>query len=123
MGLVSFVGLALASLGVYGIIANHVSRRSYEAAILIALGTTPGLIILDLVKEALRLTAIGLAAGFAIAYPLVQALGRILLGAQSLTALEAAAVVLVMARAASLSAFIPGRRLFRLNAADELKKG
>lgn len=121
IGSVSFVSLALASVGVYGITANYVSYRRREAAIRLALGTTAGQIILDFVKDALRLTAIGLVAGFAIAYPLVHLLGKIVFGAQSLTGLEVVAVVLAMACVASLSAYIPGRRLVGLNAAEVLK--
>src|SRR5262249_44263980 len=62
-GMLGLLGLALASLGLYGVVANTVSQRTREIGIRIAIGASNGNILRLVMKQALILVAAGAAAG------------------------------------------------------------
>lgn len=109
-GFFGALALLLASIGLYGVIAYSVARRTGEIGIRMALGARPGAIVNGVLGESLMLVLLGLAIGL----PAALACGRLvasqLYGVQS-TDLRiiggSAALLLVTALAAS---FLPARR-------------
>ncbi|MDH4062800.1 MAG: ABC transporter permease, partial [Acidobacteriota bacterium] len=105
----------LASIGLYGVMAFVVTRRSKEMSLRLALGAEPGLVIWMVMKEVLLLLGIGLAAGL----PAAKALGRY--AASQLYGIEpndpwlAAGTVAVLALVSAAAGFIPARRASRLD--------
>jgi predicted permease len=67
LSLFGILALVLASIGIYGVVSYSVTQRLQEFGIRMALGATPGDVQLMLVLEAIRLVAIGVAVGTAIA--------------------------------------------------------
>jgi ABC-type antimicrobial peptide transport system permease subunit len=61
------LGLALASIGIYGVMAYVVNQRTREIAIRIAVGGGPGRVLWMILRDGLRLIAIAAAAGLTIA--------------------------------------------------------
>src|SRR5207244_1330497 len=61
------LGLLLTAIGVYGLQSYRVTRRTREIGLRIALGAQRGQVLTMIVRQALALTALGLAAGLAIA--------------------------------------------------------
>ena len=70
----ALVALVLSAVGLYGVIANAVSRRTKEMGIRLALGAEPWRVVRMIVREAGMLIAIGIAIGVPSAF----ALGRVL---------------------------------------------
>ena len=62
------VALALAAIGLYGVISYGIARRRGEIAVRIALGARPGRVVAMIVGETMRLLVTGLALGGALAY-------------------------------------------------------
>lgn len=74
------VALALAAVGVYGVIAYSVGQRRHEFGVRLALGARPARLVRDVLGEGMRLAAIGLAAGLAVAFAVARALEGQLFG-------------------------------------------
>lgn len=115
------VALALAMLGVYGVNACGVAQRTREFGIRMALGAQPGDVLGLVLRQALRVIALGLGAGLALSVA-AALVGRSLLtelGGWSPGPLAAAAGVL--AAAALLASWIPARRAVRVDPATVLR--
>jgi putative ABC transport system permease protein len=74
------VALALASVGVYGVLAYSVGQRRHEFGVRLALGARPVRLVGDVLREGLRLAAIGLTGGLAVAFVAARALEGQLFG-------------------------------------------
>jgi putative ABC transport system permease protein len=107
------IALALAAVGIYGVISYSVTRRSKEIGIRIAMGATPDNILRWIVRQAMVLAATGIAIGLAGHFALVRVLRTLLYGispSDISTCLGAAALLGLIAVFAS---YIPARRAMR----------
>lgn len=116
------VSVVLAGIGLYGILAYNVSRRTNEIGIRMALGATRTSVVWLVLWEGLALAGGGIAIGF----PLVWILGRLmkalLFGIRPFdVAALAGATVLLLAFAVS-AAILPGRRAGQLDPASALMR-
>lgn len=114
-GLFGLVGLALASVGLYGVIAYSVSQRTREIGIRVALGASSRQVLNLIIGQGMRLTAIGLAIGSAIAMLLTRFLEVLLYGISATDTTTFAAVGALLAMVALLACYIPARRAARVD--------
>jgi predicted permease len=122
MAIVSLIAVVLAACGVYGIAANYVLQRRRDITIRLALGTTTGRVIASILKDALVLAAVGLALGISSAYPTLKTLSGVLIGITEPEMSVITASSFIMLSIVLISAYIPTRRILRLNIADVLKE-
>jgi ABC-type antimicrobial peptide transport system permease subunit len=109
-GLFGTIGVLLAAIGLYGMIAYDVNRRGHEIGVRRALGANSADIIRDVLVRGLRLVSIGIAAGALIAAGLAQLIRSFLLDVSPFDALTYAAVTLLLAAITLLASFVPARR-------------
>ncbi|MBA3881581.1 MAG: ABC transporter permease [Chthoniobacterales bacterium] len=121
IGIVSAFALALACIGIYGVIAYLVTQRSKEFGIRIALGATRGNILRLVLGRTLRLTAAGVAAGVVAAFFLSRFLGTILFGISVHDALAFIAVPTCLIAVALLAGFLPARRATHVDPVTSLR--
>ncbi len=114
------VGLALAAVGIYGVVAFFVSQRTREIAVRLALGARPGDVVGLVMRQGLRPVLAGLLAGTAGALAAGRALQAILFGVSPLDAVTLVAVGLVLLFFASLACLLPARRASRVDPARTL---
>ena len=115
LGLFSTVALALAAIGIYGLMYHSVARRTHEIGVRIALGASARDVLALVVREGLLLAAVGVAAGLAGSFALTRALAGLLFGVTAtdpVTFAGVAGMLLMVALAASL---IPARRATRVD--------
>ncbi len=117
-GIIAFV---LALCGIYGVIAFTVVRRTREIGVRIALGAQPNRVLLRVVGEALKLTAIGAAIGLLGAFGFAQALRGILYGVSVDSPMPYASVVALILAAALLASYLPARRASQVDPTDALR--
>jgi len=122
--LVSFFGalaLILACIGLYGVMAHGVARRTNEIGIRMALGARGGNILWMILRETLTLVVIGLVIGVPTALFAARFISAQLFGLQPAdpTALIAAAAVLTLV--ALLAGYLPARRASRVNPLNALR--
>ena len=121
--LAGFAGFALilAALGIYGVISYSVNQRKQEMGIRMALGATAGDLRKLVLRQTLKLAALGMILGIVAAWPLARALQGMLFGiTPSDPATFTAALALLLAVAA-LAGYLPARRASRLDPVEALR--
>jgi ABC-type antimicrobial peptide transport system permease subunit len=111
----ALLALGLSAVGLYGVIANAVSRRRKEMGIRLALGATPGRVVRMLIREAAVLIGLGIGVGVPSAFALGRALESLLFGVQPTDTLVATIAVGALAAAGVAAAWIPARRAARVD--------
>jgi predicted permease len=110
LGLFGAVGLALAALGVYGVMAYAARRRSHEIAVRMALGARSTDIVRMVVRQGMTLAIVGAVLGLVIAAGLSRLVGFLLFGIDPLDPIAFAAASAVVAGVALLANWLPARR-------------
>jgi putative ABC transport system permease protein len=121
LGALGVLALLLSSLGIYGVTAYAVSRRTREIGVRVALGARPSEVQGLVLREGLRLIALGLALGLAGAIAVTRLLGGLLIDVRPNDAGVLAAVVLVLAASAIVATWLPARRAAGLDPARALR--
>jgi len=109
------VALALATIGIYGVMAYAVARRTHEIALRMALGAQYGDVMKLVVRHGMFLTGLGLAIGLAGALALTRLLSAMLYGVSATDPLTFAAVPLALAGVAFCACYLPARRATRID--------
>ena len=117
----AIVALALACVGVYGVLAYAVERRRREFGVRLALGATPQRVVVDVMREGLRLALAGCAAGLTLAFVAARLLSAQLYGIRPDDPISYGATLSVLAAAAALACWIPARRATAVSPMDALR--
>jgi predicted permease len=115
------LALALAAVGVYGVLTLVVAERRREMSIRLALGASPRGLFALVINHALALTGAGVVGGIAIALALSPLLSSQLFGIGAADPLSIAGVAAVLLSVALAAAFVPARRVLRADAAATLR--
>jgi predicted permease len=112
-----FAGLALvlAAVGLYGVISYSVSQRTHEVGIRMALGATGRDILRAVLRDGLRVTLIGTAAGLAGALALTRVLSTMLFGVNPTDPFTFIAVSMLLISVAMLASYVPARRATKVD--------
>ena len=112
-----FAGLALflAIVGLYGVVAHSVARRTHEFGIRTALGADRGKILRQVLQEGLIMSLTGVAIGIAGALALGRLIESILYGVPAADPLTFAAVSAVLIGVALLATYVPARRAAKVD--------
>jgi putative ABC transport system permease protein len=121
LGVFALTALALAAIGVYGLISYSVANRTREIGIRVALGAQPSQVIGPIVREGLTLAAIGIVLGLVGAYAATKAISTFLFGIEATDPLTFAGVALLLLLVAFLASYIPSRRALRVDALTALR--
>ena len=115
------LALALAAIGLYGVVSYSVARRTREIGIRMALGVDGRLVVRLLVAGGLKLVVIGGALGLALAVAATRLLGGLLFEVDVLDPLTFLGVPLALGVAALLAAYVPARRASRVDPVTALR--
>ena len=122
LGAFALAALALAALGLYGVVAHSVGQRTREIGIRMALGATPRDIARLVLVGGSGLIAFGLAAGLLGAFGATRFLAAILYEVRPGDPASLAAAAAVLAAAALAAHWFPARRAARLDPVTALRK-
>ncbi len=115
------LALALAAVGLYGVLAYSVSRRTREIGIRMALGASGGDVLKLVVGEGLILALIGIAAGIACSLALTRLLEGLIFGVKATDPWTLALGVAVLLIAAGAASAIPARRAAHVEPLEALR--
>ena len=105
----------LAVIGLYGVMAYTVARRTREIGVRMALGAVQGAVVWLVMREVLVLVGTGVAIGLAAAWGLNRVVGSVLYGVSATDPLTIAAAAAVLVVVALLAGYVPARRATRVN--------
>jgi predicted permease len=115
------VGVLLAGIGLYGVTAYAVSRRTREIGIRIALGAAPATVMRMVLAHGFTLAMIGVAIGTVFAALASRALESLLFGIPSLDLVTFAAAALLFVAMTMVASYVPARRAMRVNPLEALR--
>jgi predicted permease len=115
------LALALASIGLYGIVSYSVSQRSREVGIRMSLGADGGSVVGMLMGSGLKLVGMGAAFGVLASLAAMPALANLLFGIQPRDVVSFVVMPLVLVVVATLAAYVPARRASRIDPVRALK--
>jgi putative ABC transport system permease protein len=109
------VALALAAIGIFGVLSYAVSQRTREIGIRMALGAQERTVVGLIVRQAMLLVAAGVAAGTALGLLVSQTMSKMLFNVTPTDPATYATVSAVLAAVALLAAYVPARRATRVD--------
>jgi putative ABC transport system permease protein len=115
IGVFAVAALALSIMGIYGVVAFGVARRTREIGIRIALGGRPGDVMRVVVRDGARAVIVGVGVGLVLSAGLGRLLRTLLFGVSSLDPLTYAAAAVVFSLVAIAACWWPARRVTRVD--------
>jgi putative ABC transport system permease protein len=109
------IALALAAVGIYGVVAYSVAQRTHEIGVRMALGAGQSHVWSLVLRQAGRMALAGIALGLGGALVLTRLLKTLLFGTSATDTLTFVAVAATLLVVALVAAFIPARRATRIS--------
>ncbi len=110
MTVLGVIALALASVGIYGVMAYAVTERTHEIGVRVALGAQTRHVLRLMLARGIALTAIGLAIGLGLSYALANILSSLIMGVSATDVVTFGGVVGLLAFVSFAATYIPARR-------------
>jgi putative ABC transport system permease protein len=122
IGTFAAMAVILAALGVYGVMAYLVTRRTREIGIRMAIGARPEQVRRQILRESLALAATAVAAGVAGAWGLTRYLTAMLYGVTPLDGVTFSAAALLLVAVAMAASLLPARKASRVDPVVALRE-
>src|SRR5580704_5390229 len=121
LSLFSITALAIATVGIYGVVSYSVARRTKEFGLRMVLGAQTGDVLSMVMKQGAGMVVIGLIAGLVTAFLLTRLMASLLFGVAPTDALTFASVTVVLALVALAACYIPARRATEVDPMQTLR--
>jgi putative ABC transport system permease protein len=115
------IALALAAVGIYGVLSYAVAQRRNELGIRIAMGAKTGDILGIVIRQGMLLTAVGLVIGVALAFAVTRVMVSLLFEVTPTDPVTFAGVALVLSLVALAASFFPARHATRVDPLEALR--
>jgi putative ABC transport system permease protein len=121
LGVFAAIALALAAIGIFGVISYSVVQRTHEIGIRAALGATPANLIALVVRGGMAWVACGLAVGAVAVFGTTRLLSSVLFGISPSDPVTLIATLSVLGAVAMLACYLPARRAAQLDPLNALR--
>ena len=121
LGIFAGVALALAGVGIYGMISYSVAQRTHEIGVRMALGAERGQVARQVVGGSMKLVLVGVVAGLGAAAGLTGLLTSLLYEVRPLDPTTFTAAFGVLLGVAVLASYLPARRAARVDPIEALR--
>jgi putative ABC transport system permease protein len=121
LGVFAFVALALAAIGIYGVVAHAVTERTHEIGVRVALGAERRHVVAFIAQQGLSMVLVGAAIGVAAARALSASVASLLYGVTPSDGTTTAVVVAMLFGVASIACALPAWRAARLDPSEALR--
>ena len=114
-GMFGLLGMLLAAVGIYGVMAYMVSQRTNEIGLRMALGARPASVLMLVAGQGMRLVAIGIAIGIVAGALLTRLMSPLLFNVSTYDPVTYGAVSLLVAAIAFVASWLPAHRASRID--------
>ncbi len=121
LGIASTLALILGSVGLYGILSYIVGQRTREIGVRMALGAAAGEVRRMVVVQGVRVVAVGIVLGLAVALASTRALGGMLYGVAAFDVPTFAGMTALLVGVGILASYLPARRASRVDPIEALR--
>jgi putative ABC transport system permease protein len=121
LGLFSGLALALAAIGIYGVVSYSIAQRVREIGIRMALGAQPGDVLRLVLAQGGKISFAGIAIGSAASLALTRSMAHLLYAVSAADPATFAAVAFLLALVAMVACYIPARRTLRVDPLTALR--
>ncbi|MGP8175517.1 MAG: ADOP family duplicated permease [Terracidiphilus sp.] len=121
VGLFAAAALVLAAVGLYGVVAFFVARRTQEIGIRMAIGAQRSDVLRLVLGEAARMAALGVVIGIVASLAVTRLLSSLLFGVSATDPLTFAGVAALLSLVALTAAYVPARRAMRVDPVTALR--
>jgi ABC-type antimicrobial peptide transport system permease subunit len=121
IGALALAALLLSTIGIYGVMANHVQQHARDMSIRLALGGSPSLVGRLVVRQGMKVVAIGVLAGLVIALALTRLMSSLLFGISASDPWIFGGVAGLLALVSLFACAIPTVRAMRVDPAMALR--
>jgi putative ABC transport system permease protein len=115
VGFFAAAALTLAAIGIYGVVAFSVARRTQEIGVRMALGAQRSDVLRLVVGEGARLALFGVAIGIAVSFAITRLISSLLFGVSATDPVTFASVAALLSLAALAASYVPARRAMRVD--------
>jgi len=122
LALFAAAGLALAVVGIYGVVSFLVAQRQQELAVRIAMGASPKNVLSLVLKQSLEMAVVGAAWGLLGAAASQRLTGNLLFGVSPLDPATFAGAAVFLVSVAGIASLIPGARVLRIDPVSALRQ-
>ena len=121
-GFFGALALVLAAIGLYGLMAEAVARRTREIGIRMALGAAPGSVLCMVLRDSFSMVFIGAAVGLAASFVMTRCTESLLFGVKPEDPFSIMVVVTLLLTSTGVAAFLPARRAMLVQPIEVLKQ-
>ena len=115
LSIMSGLALALAAIGIYGVMSYLTGQRTHEIGIRVALGASSRDVVRMVLREGMRIALAGVAIGIVAALGLTRLIASLIYGVGTWDPLTFLGVAALLSAVALLACFIPARRAMRVD--------
>jgi putative ABC transport system permease protein len=115
LGSFGVLAVALAAIGIYGVMSYVVASRTREVGVRVALGAARSDVLLLIMKQGMSLALIGLAAGLLVGFGAARLMVKVLFGVNPTDPITFVGVSVLLGLVAALACYLPARRATKVD--------